>query len=144
MSGDAFPGGDPDMSAQANPWPHMGQMFVDQGRLTAEELDDALVEQETTGERLGEILVARGHISRIDLAGALSTQWSWQRQQPEDEISLPAAVALAEEPPPSEGYEEAVPVEVPVVEPVAAVEQPEEPVRAEAPAPAPAQPHLVA
>jgi hypothetical protein len=63
----------------------MGQMFVDQGRLTSDELDSALAHQQETGEPLGEILVAREHISRVDLAAALSRQWSWQREASADD-----------------------------------------------------------
>jgi len=47
-------------------------------RLSQAQIEDALAEQNETGERLGEILVKRGIISRIDLAGALSTQWNFQ------------------------------------------------------------------
>jgi hypothetical protein len=63
----------------------MGQMFVDQGRLTSDELGSALAHQQETGEPLGEILVAREHISRVDLAAALSRQWSWQREASADD-----------------------------------------------------------
>src|SRR5690348_11094221 len=81
------------MSEQRNPWPHIGQLFVEQGRLTTEQVEDALAEQRNTGNPLGEILVARGHISRIDLAAALSTQWTWQKagRALEDEPSEPPA-----------------------------------------------------
>jgi hypothetical protein len=72
------------MSAQANRWPQMGQLFVEQGRLTNEQLDSALAEQQETGQPLGEILVAREHISRIDLAAVLSKQWTWQREPEAD------------------------------------------------------------
>src|SRR5437763_11965841 len=51
--------------------------------MTAEQLDDALAQQQRTGEPIGEILVARGLVSRIDLAGALSAQWSWRPGQQE-------------------------------------------------------------
>jgi hypothetical protein len=67
---------------QRNRWPQMGQLFVEKGRLTSEQLDSALEQQRETGEPLGEILVARNHISRIDLAAALTTQWSWQGEEP--------------------------------------------------------------
>jgi hypothetical protein len=67
---------------QRNRWPQMGQLFVEKGRLTSEQLESALEQQRETGEPLGEILVARDHISRIDLAAALTTQWSWQGEEP--------------------------------------------------------------
>jgi len=88
------------MSEQRNRWPQMGQLFVEKGRLTTEQLDSALAQQRETGEPLGEILVARNHISRIDLAAALSTQWSWQGEAPaaDDTPEQPAAVELGEAP----------------------------------------------
>ena len=67
---------------QRNRWPQMGQLFVESGRLTSEQLDSALEQQRETGEPLGEILVARNHISRIDLAAVLSKQWTWQGEVP--------------------------------------------------------------
>ena len=82
--------------AQSNRWPHMGQMFVDQGRLTSDELDSALAHQQETGEPLGEILVAREHISRVDLAAALSRQWSWQRDASADDDPHQPLEATAE------------------------------------------------
>jgi len=69
------------MSEQRYRWPQMGQLFVEKGRLTSEQLASALEQQRETGEPLGEILVARNHISRIDLAAALSTQWSWREEE---------------------------------------------------------------
>jgi len=74
----------------------MGQMFVDQGRLTSDELDSALAQQQETGEPLGEILVAREHISRVDLAAALSRQWSWQRDASADDDPHQPLEATAE------------------------------------------------
>jgi len=74
----------------------MGQMFVDQGRLTSDELDSALAHQQETGEPLGEILVAREHISRVDLAAALSRQWSWQRDASADDDPHQPLEATAE------------------------------------------------
>jgi len=53
----------------------IGQIFVDLGFITSEEREAALVEQRTTGERIGEILVNQGRLSRMDLASALSEHW---------------------------------------------------------------------
>jgi hypothetical protein len=63
----------------------MGELLVQQGRLTNAQLDSALEEQRESRQPLGEILVARELISRVDLAQALSTQWTWNRTHPEDE-----------------------------------------------------------
>jgi uncharacterized coiled-coil protein SlyX len=65
----------------------MGQLLVERGQVTSTELEDALAEQQETGERLGEILVKHGHISRLDLASALSTQWSWRDEVPDSTAS---------------------------------------------------------
>ena len=51
-----------------------GDIFVERGFVTQEELDEALVRQRQTGERLGEALVAQGVISKFELAGALAEQ----------------------------------------------------------------------
>jgi hypothetical protein len=87
------------MSEQRYRWPQMGQLFVEKGRLTSDQLASALAQQRETGEPLGEILVARNHISRIDLAAALSTQWSWREEESatDDGPEQPAAAVAVEE-----------------------------------------------
>lgn len=55
-------------------WRRLGEIFVERGFVTQEELDDALARQNQTGERLGEALVALGVISKFELAGALAEQ----------------------------------------------------------------------
>ena len=52
----------------------IGSLFVEKGFVTQDQLDDALREQKESGQRLGEILVERGHISRIDLASVIGSQ----------------------------------------------------------------------
>jgi hypothetical protein len=52
----------------------IGSIFVEKGFVTQEQLDDALRDQQRSGQRLGEILVERGHISRIDLASVIGNQ----------------------------------------------------------------------
>jgi len=52
----------------------IGSLFVEKGLVTQEELDDALLEQRESGQRLGEILVERGHVSRIELASVIGDQ----------------------------------------------------------------------
>jgi hypothetical protein len=52
----------------------IGSLFVEKGFVTQEELEDALLEQRESGQRLGEILVERGHISRIELASVIGDQ----------------------------------------------------------------------
>ena|GEM_PF-4099515 len=48
---------------------------MEKGLLTAEELEDALAAQQTTGKRLGQILVDRGHLSGPTLTNALAEQY---------------------------------------------------------------------
>jgi hypothetical protein len=48
---------------------------VEKGLLTAEELEEALAAQQTTGKRLGQILVDRGHVSGPALTNALAEQY---------------------------------------------------------------------
>jgi hypothetical protein len=55
-------------------WRRLGEIFVERGFVTEEELDHALTRQRQTGERLGEALVAQGVISKFELAGALAEQ----------------------------------------------------------------------
>ena len=69
----------------SNPWPQMGQLLLEQGRVTHGQLESALEEQRRSGQPLGEILVGREVISRVDLAAALSTQWTWNKNHTEDE-----------------------------------------------------------
>ncbi len=104
------------MSTAQNPWPPIGQLFVEQGHLTAAQLEGALVEQEKTGGRLGEILVERGYISRTDLAGALSKQWSWKNHAPrlsELPVALVPPPQASVEPEPVAPAPELVPVSAP-------------------------------
>lgn len=54
----------------------IGEVIVDLGYATQREVDAALEVQQQTGERLGEILVAEGKLSRLDLASSLSEYWT--------------------------------------------------------------------
>jgi len=53
----------------------LGDIFVERGLITDEQLQEALAVQQDTGGRLGEILVERGFITRVALAGVISEQW---------------------------------------------------------------------
>src|SRR3989338_3513003 len=52
----------------------LGQILVDQGVITSEQLTDALAEQHNTGRFLGEVLVSRGATSEEQIAKSLSEQ----------------------------------------------------------------------
>jgi chromosome segregation ATPase len=54
----------------------IGAIFVEKGLVTEHDLERALEEQQRTGMRLGEILVASYGVSRLDLASALADQWA--------------------------------------------------------------------
>ncbi len=53
----------------------MGQLLVDEGLLTPEQLEEALDNQATTGRRLGEIAVEFGFVSHMALSRVLSAQY---------------------------------------------------------------------
>src|SRR3954451_477159 len=53
----------------------LGDILVAEGALTPEHLARALEEQARTGGRLGEILVDRGYVHRLDVFRALSDAW---------------------------------------------------------------------
>jgi DNA repair exonuclease SbcCD ATPase subunit len=52
----------------------IGSLFVEKGMVTPAQLDEALERQKETGERLGEVLVELGYVSRIELASAIGDQ----------------------------------------------------------------------
>jgi len=53
----------------------LGDLFVERGLITDEQLGEALRIQGETGAKLGEILVEQGFITRIALAGVIAEQW---------------------------------------------------------------------
>src|SRR5919197_4623354 len=55
--------------------PRLGDLFVQRGLITREQLEEALEDQREHGGKLGEILVEKGWVSRVDLAGVISKQW---------------------------------------------------------------------
>lgn len=61
----------------------IGEVFVELGLITDEQLAAALDVQRTSGERLGEILVEQQYVTRLDLAGALARHWE-PREPPAD------------------------------------------------------------
>ena len=56
------------------PWRPLGELFVARGLITELELETALAEQAATNKRLGEILVDRGLVSGPDLTSVLMEQ----------------------------------------------------------------------
>ncbi len=57
----------------------MGAILVENGAITADQLDEALLMQGSTGRMLGEICVENWGMDRLALADALSVQWDEMR-----------------------------------------------------------------
>ncbi len=53
----------------------IGQIFVDLGFITSDDRENALVVQRERGGLLGEILIEQGKLTRLELANALSEHW---------------------------------------------------------------------
>ncbi|MCW2962988.1 MAG: biosis protein MshE [Actinomycetia bacterium] len=53
----------------------LGDIIVERGLITAEQLDEALATQQATGAKLGEALVELGFLTRVALAGVITEQW---------------------------------------------------------------------
>jgi hypothetical protein len=58
----------------------IGAIFVEKNLITDEQLEEALQLQEATGDRLGEIVVAKFGVGRLELAGVLAEQWATYEQ----------------------------------------------------------------
>ena len=60
--------------ASLTPRRRLGQILVEAGTISAEALEAALVRQKSTGEKIGEALIAMGAASRHDVLAALALQ----------------------------------------------------------------------
>jgi hypothetical protein len=58
----------------------MGDILVERGSITSDQLAEALVQQEDTGRLLGEICIEQWGVDRLALADALSEQWDEMRR----------------------------------------------------------------
>jgi hypothetical protein len=61
--------------AGSSPRP-LGEILLEHGFVTQEQLDHAVDAQERTGKPLGQVLVEAGSLTRLELASALAEQWS--------------------------------------------------------------------
>lgn len=52
----------------------LGDLLIEQGKITKEQLDEALERQRTSGEPIGQLLVDAGHISETELLKVLAEQ----------------------------------------------------------------------
>ena len=62
------------MEAAAHPWPALGALLLRDGALTVEQLEQALHDKETSGKRLGEILVDLGFVTPTQVSRVLAEQ----------------------------------------------------------------------
>ncbi len=54
----------------------LGQILVEYGFVTEQQVEAAVAAQSSSPARLGEILIEQGALTRMDLASALAEQWS--------------------------------------------------------------------
>jgi type IV pilus assembly protein PilB len=62
------------MEAAAHPWPALGALLMRDAALTVEQLEQALRDKESSGKRLGEILVDRGYVTPTQVSRVLAEQ----------------------------------------------------------------------
>jgi hypothetical protein len=62
--------------APVSPQRTIGEILLEHGYVTEEDLDTAIQRQQETGFPLGQILVEAGAITRLELASALAVQWA--------------------------------------------------------------------
>ena len=53
----------------------LGEILTHSGLITGEQLDEALADQQNSGQPLGELLVDRGYVTERDIAEAITTQF---------------------------------------------------------------------
>ena len=62
------------MEAAAHPWPALGALLLRDGALSVEQLEQALREKDSSGKRLGEILVDSGFVTPTQVSRVLAEQ----------------------------------------------------------------------
>src|SRR4051812_15395610 len=85
----------------------LGDIIVERGLVSGDQLEEALRVQRQTGGKLGEGLVELGFITRVALAGVTGEQWDQMRssraRQPAEAAAPAAVAAVAPAPPPVAG-----------------------------------------
>jgi hypothetical protein len=69
------------MAADGINWRPLGELFLDHGLITRDELEDALAAQAETKERLGQVLVTKGLVSEPELLKVLVDQLGLELEQ---------------------------------------------------------------
>jgi hypothetical protein len=93
-------------------WRPLGELLVERGLLSADELAAALDEQERTGGFLGEILIRRGLLSSIALTSTLSEQALGEEGDTSFGSGLRSALAGSQQLPPVEEGDDDAPSEI--------------------------------
>jgi type IV pilus assembly protein PilB len=70
--GDVMAGTLGDKRAKIGGAPRIGEILVSEGKITPEQLEEALAAQQEIGERLGAVLLSLGYIDQVDVAKALA------------------------------------------------------------------------
>ena len=83
----------------------IGEILLEHGYVTKEQVDAAVAEQAQSGRPLGQILVEAGSITRLELASALAEQWSDSGAP----IAPPVGLALSGSVPALEPFETPAP-----------------------------------
>ncbi len=86
------------MEASQLPWMQLGSLLIRDHVISSEQLDTALSEKDSTGRRVGDILVDHGWATTSDLARALAEQWSLEYVDILQADIQPDAVKLLSEP----------------------------------------------
>lgn len=88
----------PVVEAAHHHWPALGTLLLRDGIIDEQELEEALAEQRSSGKRLGEVLVERGSVTRMQVARLLAEQHELPFLELDDsELDPEAALLLPEE-----------------------------------------------
>lgn len=75
----------------------LGDICVERGLISEEQLRQALVQQGESGAKLGEVLVELGFVTRVGLAGVLSEQWNDLRLSQSSQAPAESSLGLREQ-----------------------------------------------
>jgi hypothetical protein len=75
----------------------LGDICVEHGLISEEQLQKALDHQSESGTKLGEVLVELGFVTRVGLAGVLSEQWNDLRISQSSQAPAESSLGLREQ-----------------------------------------------